>query len=177
MKSPIGTGRRRRAEESREDGLADCRRRSRRLRGRPDRRDDRQQSRVHGGQRAGSGTGRTERGGPRVRGHHGSSFALPVKRLPMRWSSQAYGDPEAVAHQAAVESARVYAPGLMDIDSFAGEFQSSGKGQRKVRHESRYRSHTSRVLARRRTLFSPPGRRVRIQRRRARQPRSQTSWR
>jgi hypothetical protein len=51
--------------------------------------------------------------------------------------SGAYGDPEAIAHRAAVESARVYAPGLMDIDSFAGSFnhQEKDKGRYDMSHD------------------------------------------
>jgi uncharacterized protein (DUF697 family) len=48
-----------------------------------------------------------------------------------------YGDPAAVAHRAAVESARVYAPGLMDIDSFAGNFNhhEKDKGRYDMNHD------------------------------------------
>lgn len=48
-----------------------------------------------------------------------------------------YGNPEAVAHRAAVESARVYAPGLMNIDSFAGNFnhQEKDKGRYDMNHD------------------------------------------
>lgn len=48
-----------------------------------------------------------------------------------------HADPEAVAHAAAVEAARVYAPGLMDIASRHGRRHPAGHEGRWVRHGHR----------------------------------------
>jgi hypothetical protein len=46
-------------------------------------------------------------------------------------------DPEAVAHQAAVEAARVHAPGLMNIAGMSARGRGRGRGGRWVRHGDR----------------------------------------
>jgi hypothetical protein len=55
-----------------------------------------------------------------------------------------YADPEAVAHAAAVEAARVYAPGLMDIASAGGHEPHHHHHRRS--HEGRWVRHGHRII-------------------------------
>ncbi len=59
-----------------------------------------------------------------------------------------YGDPEAVAHAAAVEAARVHAPGLMDIARRHEHFQRSGHRHHHQagHHEGHWVRHGHRII-------------------------------
>jgi hypothetical protein len=59
-----------------------------------------------------------------------------------------YGDPEAVAHAAAVEAARVHAPGLMDIAGRHEHFHLSGHRHHHHagRHEGHWVRHGDRII-------------------------------